>query len=42
MIFSQAVLEHVDDLEHTYKTLYRWLKKGGIMSLTRLILKATV
>lgn len=32
MIFSQAVLEHVDDLEHTYKTLYRWLKKGGIMS----------
>jgi hypothetical protein len=32
MIFSQAVLEHVDDLDHTYETLYRWLKKGGLMS----------
>ena len=32
IIFSQAVLEHVDDLEQTYKILYRWLKKGGMMS----------
>lgn len=32
MIFSQAVLEHVDDLENTYKAMSRWLKKGGIMS----------
>ncbi len=32
MIYSQAVLEHVDDLEFTYRTLYYWLKKGGSMS----------
>ncbi len=32
MIFSQAVLEHVDDLAGTYGALYRWLKGGGFMS----------
>jgi len=32
MIFSQAVLEHVDDLTHTYETFYHWLKKDGFMS----------
>jgi predicted SAM-dependent methyltransferase len=32
MIYSQAVLEHVEDLEHTYQMLYRWLKPGGFMS----------
>ena len=32
MIYSQAVLEHVNDLYHTYKTMYVWLKKGGVMS----------
>lgn len=32
MIFSQAVLEHVEDLAGTYKALYRWLKSGGFMS----------
>jgi SAM-dependent methyltransferase len=32
MIFSQAVLEHVDDLGGTYEALYRWLKPGGFMS----------
>lgn len=32
MIFSQAVLEHVDDVEHTYQMLYQWLKPGGFMS----------
>jgi hypothetical protein len=32
MIFSQAVLEHVDDLVHTYQTFYRWLKNDGFMS----------
>ena len=32
MIFSQAVLEHVEDLEGTYKAIFRLLKKGGMMS----------
>ena len=32
MIYSQAVLEHVDNLAYTYKALYRWLKPGGFMS----------
>lgn len=32
MIFSQAVLEHVDNLEHTYTALHHWLKADGYMS----------
>lgn len=32
MIYSQAVLEHVDDLESTYKAMYSWLKPAGYMS----------
>ena len=32
MIFSQAVLEHVDDLGHCYDRMYQWLKPGGLMS----------
>jgi SAM-dependent methyltransferase len=32
MIVSQAVLEHVDDLEGAYRAFARWLKPGGIMS----------
>ncbi len=32
MIFSQAVLEHVDDLPGTYKAMYRWLHPDGFMS----------
>nr|MDO8081413.1 methyltransferase domain-containing protein [Candidatus Freyarchaeota archaeon] len=32
MIFSNAVLEHVDDLKYTYELLHRWLKPGGFMS----------
>ena len=32
MIFSQAVLEHVDDLGHCYDGMYQWLKPGGVMS----------
>jgi len=31
-IFSQAVMEHVDDLVTTYNISYRWLKPGGLMS----------
>ncbi len=32
MIFSQAVLEHVDDLENMYSNFYLFLKPGGFMS----------
>ena len=32
MIYSQAVLEHVDDLEQTYAAMFRWLKPDGFMS----------
>ena len=32
MIYSQAVLEHVEDLETTYKMLNYCLKPGGIMT----------
>ncbi|MEW6556090.1 MAG: methyltransferase domain-containing protein [Elusimicrobiota bacterium] len=32
MIYSQAVMEYVDDLAYTYQVLYRWLKPSGFMS----------
>jgi hypothetical protein len=32
MIYSQAVLEHVDDLAGVYGAMRRWLKPTGIMS----------
>jgi SAM-dependent methyltransferase len=32
LIFSQAVLEHVDDLEGAYAAMRRWLRPGGLMS----------
>ena len=32
MIFSQAVLEHVDELNPTYERMYSWLKPNGFMS----------
>jgi len=32
MIFSQAVLEHVDELIKLYHNCYKWLKPGGLMS----------
>ena len=32
MIYSQAVLEHINDLTHTYNALYHWLNHGGFMS----------
>lgn len=32
MVYSQAVLEHVDDLATTYAALAAWLKPGGVAS----------
>ena len=32
VVFSQAVLEHVEDIKHTYNSMYRWVKKGGCIS----------
>ena len=32
MIYSQAVLEHVDELRNTYKIMRQWLKPEGFMS----------
>ena len=32
LIYSQAVLEHVDELENTYTAMGRWLKRGGYLS----------
>ena len=32
LIFSQAVLEHIDDLRGVYAAMRRWLKPDGIMS----------
>ena len=32
LIFSQAVLEHVDNLEETYQAMFAWLKPGGYAS----------
>ena len=32
MVYSQAVLEHVDDIAGTYRAMRAWLKPGGFMS----------
>ncbi len=32
LIVSQAVLEHVEDLDGTYRAMHRWLRPGGRMS----------
>jgi len=32
LVFSQAVMEHVIDIDFTYKQMYDWLKPGGIIS----------
>jgi len=32
MIFSQAVLEHVDEPEFAYRQMYSWLKPGSFMA----------
>lgn len=34
LIFSQAVMEHVDEVPRTYSSLREWLKPGGMMSHT--------
>jgi hypothetical protein len=31
-LFSQAVLEHVDDLSGTYRAMHGWLAPGGLMT----------
>ena len=31
-VFSQAVLEHVDDVSAAYSALMKWLRAGGLMS----------
>ena len=32
LILSQAVLEHVDDLEAVYRAMRIWLRQGGYLS----------
>ncbi len=32
LIYSQAVMEHVEDIKDSYKTMYKWLRPGGIIS----------
>jgi hypothetical protein len=32
MLFSQAVLEHVDDLPGSYRAMRLWIKPGGVIS----------
>lgn len=32
LIFSQAVMEHVDDIEFAYREMFNWLRPGGIIS----------
>jgi len=32
MLYSQAVLEHVDDLPGTYRAMRLWVKNGGMLS----------
>jgi hypothetical protein len=32
LIFSQAVMEHVSDIEYAYSEMFKWLKPGGVIS----------
>jgi SAM-dependent methyltransferase len=34
LVFSQAVFEHVDDLQMAYQAMWRWLRPGGFVSHT--------
>jgi len=34
LVYSQAVLEHVESLQRTYRALFQWLKPSGYMSHT--------
>ena len=34
MVFSQAVMEHVEHVDDTYAALYKWLRPGAFMSHT--------
>lgn len=34
LVLSQAVFEHIDDLEGAYRTMRRWLRTGGLGSHT--------
>lgn len=32
LVFSQAVMEHVENVQTTYDAIFQWLRPGGIMS----------
>lgn len=32
LIFSQAVMEHIIDIENAYKNMFKWLRSGGVIS----------
>jgi len=32
LIYSQAVMEHVENIDAAYSAMYKWLKPGGILS----------
>ena len=34
LVISQAVLEHVEDIGNTYRSIFKWLKPSGIMTHT--------
>ena len=33
LVLSQAVMEHIDNLNDAYAAVYRWLRTGGVMSM---------
>ncbi len=32
LVYSQAVMEHVENIQHAYDSMWKWLKPGGIIS----------